>query len=439
MRTGTKWIILLSLIAAAMLQVNCRGKSPEPNVVLIVIDTLRADHLTTYGYEKDTAPFINKIAGRGVVFENAYSTSTWTAPATASIFTSLYPFQHGVTTGFFATQGMGIDLNIIPPEVKTIPQFLKEKGYSTYGVAENVNIGKAIGFSRGFDKFKLFPYPNKKLIEARLEKWADEIMSRDKYFLYIHFNDPHGPYHARTPWYKKKEKIRLDLVARYDSEISYVDARIKELYHRLGWDKNTLIIIAADHGEGFREHGFNGHGNSLYVEATHVPLIFMFPEQGKKPRRIALNVGAIDILPTINSYLGIEGDTIAEGVDLMPVINGKETGDSERFLFAHAIHRFVRKVDRKGINKVMRSVTSGKWKYIINLENKVVVSRELFNRSEDPGETINLFSGSQTIARRLFSSYTVFEKNCKKYKQVSKRVKLNEKKKKELKTLGYVR
>jgi arylsulfatase A-like enzyme len=131
-----KWILITALAVFVVflftLQQGCK-KSPEPHVVLIVLDTLRADHLPFYGYEKNTAPFLSELASQGIVFENVFAASSWTAPASASILTSLYPFQHGVTTGFLASKYFKVELNRIPGKIKTITEVLKENGYKTYG------------------------------------------------------------------------------------------------------------------------------------------------------------------------------------------------------------------------------------------------------------------------------------------------------------------
>ena len=241
--TSKYFLITALIIAFSIHQVNCKRKSSnEPNVVLIVLDTLRADHLPFYGYKKKTAPFLSEIASRSIIFENAYSASSWTAPATASIFTSLYPFQHGVTTGLKTSKFFKIKLNRIPEKIKTITEILKENGYKTYGVADNINICKDEGFTQGFDRFKLLPYEFETKTNIQLEKWAEEIKAQKKYFLYIHYNDCHLPYHKRSPWYQKKENERDDLISCYDSEINYVDAKIKKMYELFGWDKNTMLI-----------------------------------------------------------------------------------------------------------------------------------------------------------------------------------------------------
>lgn len=431
------FIVAIALATLLVFQPSCRKKPPEPNVVLIVIDTLRADHLSTYGYKKNTAPFIDSVAGQGIVFKNAFSTSSWTAPATASIFTSLYPFQHGVLTGLAVGKSLKIEINSIPEEIETVTEVLNKNGYATYGISDNINICNAQGFTQGFDKFKRLPYPNNKKIDGLLEKWAEEIMSKKKYFLYLHFNDPHEPYHPRDPWYEAKEGKIQDVVARYDSEIGYLDARIKTLYRKFGWDKNTLLIITADHGEGFLEHKKKAHGNSLYSELIHVPLVIRFPGEDRAPRRISRNVSILDILPTLRGYLEFGGSPVDEGIDLMPVISGKSTDRGEGYLFSHLIHR--RWLGKENIRKtIYHSTIFQNWKHIVTSRDGKIIKNELFDLEKDPLERSNIFSENRDIANRLFSRFRVFEEGCKKFKQVSKRMKLDKKRKEELKTLGYV-
>lgn len=436
-KIASVFIVVIVLATLPVFLSNCRKKPPEPNVVLIVIDTLRADHLSTYGYKKSTAPFIDSVAGQGIVFENAFSTSSWTAPATASIFTSLYPFQHGVLTGLAAGKSLKIEINSIPEEIETVTEVLKRNGYATFGISDNINICSAQGFTQGFDKFKRFPYPNNKKIDGLLEKWAEEIKSNKKYFLYLHFNDPHEPYHARDPWYEPKKSKLRDAIARYDSEIGHLDARIKTLYQTFGWDKNTLLIITSDHGEGFLEHKKIAHGNSLYSELIHVPLVIRFPGEDRAPRRISGNVSIMDILPTLRGYLELGDSTLDEGIDLTPVITGETPGPDQRYLFSHLVHR--RWLGKGNIRKtIYHSTVFGNWKHIVTSRDGKIIKNELFDLEKDPLEKLNLFSGNREITNRLFARYRAFEKSCRKFQQAIKRLKLDNKQKKELKTLGYV-
>lgn len=427
--------ILAALVIAMLIIPSSCTKKPRPHVVLIVLDTLRADHLPFYGYHKNTAPFLLELSFHSIVFENVFSASSYTAPATASIFTSLYPFQHGVFTGFFASKRKKIELNRIPERIKTITEILKENGYKTYGVADNINICPEEGFSQGFDKFKRFPYVQEQKMVRRLKEWAGEIKAQKKYFLYIHFNDCHGPYHQRLPWYEKKANKREDIISRYDSEISYVDNKIKKLFHLFGWDKNTLLIITADHGEELWDHNRKGHGQSLYEEVIRVPLLIYFPGKDNLYKRIKSNVSNMDILPTVRNYLGIKSKEPEAGYNLMPLIHGRNRDFKNRYIFSHLLDR-----DKKGPRMIFRAAVYQDWKYIFyeHFRESNIFRKELYNLKDDPGEALNIIQENERVARQLFFGFMDFEQQCKKFRQETKKVKLTDKQEQELKTLGYV-
>lgn len=431
-------LIVSILVSFSLIIINgCKEKTPEPNVVLIVLDTLRADHLPFYGYGKNTAPFLSHIASRGVVFENTFTASSWTGPATASIFTSLYPFQHGVTTGFFAGKFFKIEINRIPNCIKTIPELLKANGYKTYGVANNPNICEEEGFARGFDKFALFKDAHEKKMTLQLENWCNEIKSQKKYFLYIHYNDCHVPYTPRKPWYEKKEKKRDDIFSRYDSEISYVDEKIKKIYEQLGWDNNTLLIITADHGEEFWDHKKTGHGKTLYSEVIHVPMLFYFPGGHYANKRIKTNSSNMDILPTIRQYLDIKSNQAEEGINLLPLINGEKNNsqENERYIFSHLL-KHSREND--GTMAYHKATIYQDWKYIFVDKFQKEYRRELFNLKQDYNEQNNIYAKKMPLANMLFAKFTEFEKKCKKFPQETQKMDLDKNKIEELKTLGYI-
>ncbi len=434
------WILLCVVIvpvtAALFFLQNCKKNRVEPNVVLIVLDTLRADHLPFYGYKKETAPFLTKIASQSIVFDNAFAASSWTAPSTASIFTSLYPFQHGVTAGYLASKFHRTRLNRIPAKIKTITEVLKEKGYKTYGAADNINICEKIGFTQGFDRFKRFPYEDESKMNRHLEKWSLEMKAQKKYFLYIHYNDCHTPLHKRPPFYREQADHLADLIAQYDSEIHHVDAKIKEMYELFGWEENTLLIITADHGEELKERGRWGHGSTLYSEVIRVPFLIYFPGKERRHKRIRENVGNIDILPTVRNYLGIKSGETEAGVNLMPLIKGKNNTPGDRYIFSHLL-----KQKRKGKSKkvIHRATIFKEWKSIYREQSRDSYKREFYNLLTDPGEKVNAFMENKSLASRLFIKFISFEKKCKKFKQETEDVKLGKKKMEELKSLGYVK
>ncbi|GAJ09937.1 unnamed protein product, partial [marine sediment metagenome] len=215
-----------------------------------------------------------------------------------------------------------IRVNRIPEEIITLAEILKEAGYATYSVACNINISRIQGFDQGFDRFQRIDYyQDQTLVNKQLQAWVDEIRSQKKYFLYIHYMDPHQPYHKREPWFGRYRQEARDplsnLVARYDSEINFVDQKIQQMFQRFGWDKNTLMVITSDHGEEFKEHGRLGHGKTLYSEVLHVPLMLYHPGGGIPGKVVDTNVSLVDVAPTITSFVGIPADENHMGLDLL--------------------------------------------------------------------------------------------------------------------------
>ena len=411
---------------------HCKqSKVKDYNVVLIVIDALRADHLPFYGYEKNTAPFMWELSKQSVVFENAFSASSWTSPGTASIFTSMYPYQHGVLMGLLAIRNAqkidpNVKINRIPEEIETITEVMKKNGYRTYGVADNLNIGEKQGFTQGFDKFETYMYQEAPKVNQTIKNWKSQLLAKGKYFLYIHYMEPHAPYHPRKPWFKPHEDPDKERISAYDSEINFADMHIKELFKLLAWDKNTLLIITADHGEGLWDHGTMTHGKSLYREELHVPLMIYL--SGEKPgRRISTNASTIDILPTVRALLGLPQDKSDEGMSLVPLIENQKNNLDSRTIYSYLWVKTYKKIEWK-------STIYKNWHFIIKLPN----SRHLYSLLKDRKEEGNQFFNGYTTARLLEQRFEDFMKKSKKYQQKSATYKLDEEKTNQLKSLGYV-
>ena len=395
---GIMKAIALAAVACALFALASGAAAPpppRPNVVVLLVDTLRADHLPVYGYPRDTAPFLARLAARSVVFDAAQSTSAWTAPATASLFTSLYPYQHNVDTGFMVTQqlreiGQEIRLNRLPPDVPTMPEVMRAAGYTTFGIAANVNIGEVMGFSRGFHRFRHFSSdaaaPE---LAEKATQWGRGMRGAQPYFLSMHFLDPHAPYRENAPWYAASGDEAADRVAAYDSEIRLVDSVIEELFRALEWEKDTIVILTADHGEEFGDHGGRGHGQTLYAEMLHVPLIVHAPGLFA-PRRVAEPVSLVDVLPTLRDFGGAPAEPKDEGVSLRPLLDGGPADPERRSLFAHLLRR-----DQQ--NRLLHSVRRGRWKYVEGSRDPAM----LFDLRHDPRESANLVGTSPALADRM--------------------------------------
>jgi choline-sulfatase len=400
---------VIALAATALATVGSWRRPARPsNVVVIVIDTLRADHLPLYGYEKDTAPFLSALAADSVVFTAAESTSAWTAPATASLFTSLYPFQHDVVTGFMVAQSLQgqpevIELDRLPDEVTTLPEVMKAAGYSTFGLTANINIGEPMGFARGFDRFRNYTQDEPaEVLAKRAKRWRLQMSAALPYFLYMHFMDPHAPYRERRPWFEPPADPDRQNIAAYDSEIANVDSILKDLYAAMGWERDTILIVTADHGEEFGDHRGEGHGKTLYSEMLHVPLLVRYPERFRA-RRIAEPVGLIDVLPTLRELTGSAPEPRDEGLSLVPLMRGAPIDPERRSLFAHLLRR-----DQGG--RLLHSARRGPWKYIEGSSGE----RMLFDLSTDPRESANVVERGAVVAERLQATLRAFVRTARK-------------------------
>lgn len=429
-------IVLVACSLAAACHLHGCGRSNAANVVLVVIDTLRADHLSCYGYDETTSPFLDEIASKGVLFERAYSASSWTAPGTASIHTSMYPFQHGVVTGFAATKKAGesnptITLNRIPDEAVTLAEVLSSSGYSTFAVTDNLNICREEGFDQGFDNFEPYNDKTAEVINERLAEWKDEITEASPYFLYIHYNDPHAPYLRRQQWYSQRESKTRSRISDYDSEINYVDAKLRDIFELFEWERyrNTIVMITSDHGEEFYEHGESGHGSNLHVETIHVPLLIYSPGDLKAGLRIAEPVSTIDILPTLRDLAGLPADSDDEGVSLVPLTLEGESSRGERHILSHLLR--TREEWRSDL--LSRSVIWNNWHYIADVPQ----DERLYDMSLDGKEKDNIIEESLTTARSMRQYLEEFEASCRKLPQASVQVPLTQQRIEELKSLGY--
>lgn len=408
------------------------GPTSRPNVVFIVIDTLRADHLSFYGYPHETAPFLASLASRSAVFERAFSSSSWTAPAMASVFTSLLPSQHGVTTGFMVFQNRGprqtIELNALPRHVSVMGERFREAGYKLFGVADNLNIGEEMGFTRGFDRFETRRYQGAPTVNAKVEEWMPEIKAAAPYFLYLHYMDPHLPYHKRTPWFKEgKDRLQTAINA-YDSEIRYADEHIKELFELFGWSDDTVVVFLSDHGEEFREHGRVGHGQQLYTESIHVPLVISLP--GTAPRRVADFVQIIDILPTLCEALGLPMDPAWRGRSLLP-----ELGGVAGRIAAPIFSELLRPAEHGAI--ALRSVIAAELHLIEEEWESASPKSELYDLVADFGERENLLPEAEVERTELRARFEMLAAHeIEKGESVS--VEMGEEEIEKLKALGYV-
>lgn len=354
--------VALSVILAGVSALGCSSPprspfAPKPNVVVVLIDTLRPDYLDAYGYSRSTAPFLAEMAKRSVVFERAFSTSSWTVPSVASLFTSAYPHQHGVVQGFMAyekdlaarerTGGKKLTLNRLSADASILSERFQALGYSTYGIAANVNLGPELGFQRGFDKFYFERGLSVRHVHRILEGWKAEMNRAKPFLAYLHLNDVHSPFERRESHYQAppEDDPREITRAKYLSEIGFVDEYLAKICALLGEDENTIFVFLSDHGEEFWDHGGTFHGATLYRELTRVLMMFSSPSRGIVPGRVDANVSLIDVLPTLVDLAGGEPDSEWKGYSLRPILEGAagasalESKLRDRTLYAHLAPR----------------------------------------------------------------------------------------------------
>ncbi len=344
-----------NLVAWAPVRISARADRETPNVLFILVDTMRFDHLTPYGYKRATTPEIARtLAAPGAVMEEAYSQAPWTLPSAVSYMTSRYPGEIlGDDAGAYG----------IPKEVESLPEALEKLGYETGGFFANKVLHEGNGFGRGFRTFFSPPslsgkgqgegQPDAAELTGRALPWL--TAHRDgPFFLYVHYVDPHDPYenpeivNNRSPFeapydgpitgrhvhgvYNGRvqltdpERDTEHLKALYDSEIHYVDGFIGRLIDSIPPEvlKNTLIVLTADHGEEFHEHGGWKHGFTLYEDQIHVPLLVRWDGHIPAGSRLSGTVRLIDLVPTLVQASGGKAAKSWEGVDLMPALTGKE-------------------------------------------------------------------------------------------------------------------
>lgn len=408
-------LIFILLIIILLLVNKFFLTSKTPNIIFISIDTLRQDHVGAYGYKRDVTPVIDKVASEGVRFKNSYSSAPWTLPSHMSMFTGLPPSVHKID----------FDIKVLDKSIKTFPELLKEKGYSTGGFISAVYLKHIYGYDRGFDVYKAM-YGNgaEKLTDAGINWIKDR--SDAPFFLFLHYFDAHWPYmppvkyaekmgidttekkwqrygrlaflrNFSDPVIKMPDVIREKIINLYDSEILRIDTNIGRLIEFLKNKKlydNTIIVITSDHGEEFKEHGSFGHFHQLYSELINVPLIIRFPEKfpaGKVPE---VPVSSVDISGTLLSLADIDvPDQFKRfGRNLLEMT--LDCNDNKNIFKRKLISE-----TRKGsshhfalISDNFKYITPYRFRPIIKEKKWVNVNQGLYNTKEDSADLQNLIS-----------------------------------------------
>lgn len=407
-------------IAAAVLVATQRHREIK-HIVLISIDTCRADHLSCYGYPQNTTPNIDAFAREATLFQNVISPVPITLPAHSSMLTGTIPPFHGVHNN--------VDYQLAPSN-ETLPETLKRNGFNTAGIVSAFVMNKDRGLAQGFDTYydvfnetTLKRFGNERRGDETTKvaiDWIDHNEDRP-FFLFLHYYDPHSDYTPPEPYASRFPGNP------YAGEIAFTDHCIGQVIQKLKeleiYD-STLIIITGDHGEMLGEHGEEEHSYFIYESAIKVPLIIRLPGQNKR-ETISESVGLVDIVPTLCSLLDIDIPTRIQGRNIASLLQGNVPDNYERFIYSESIEP-----TRIGASSLM-AISAGQWKFI------QAARPELYDLANDPGEENNMIEKEPHRVRILEDKLReTLEQSVS--KEANSRVQLDPESIKRLQSLGYV-
>jgi arylsulfatase A-like enzyme/Tfp pilus assembly protein PilF len=422
--------LILLLLAISFFIVSLKSIFPQPaaqklNILLITIDTLRADHVGIYGGQVET-PAIDRLGRLGVIFTHAYCHVPLTLPSHCSLLTGVIPPVHGVRDNGYRFQGGN----------QTLAEILKTRGYATAAFVGAFPLDSRFGLDRGFDVYddnygSRNPQRDLTFIERKAEEvntraliWLEKNKNKN-FFLWIHYFDPHAPYEPPPPFKEKYEGRE------YDGEIAYTDLMIGHLIAKMEeWSliDNTLIVLTADHGEGLGEHQEKTHGIFIYDATMHVPLIFFNKKILPQGRVIQELAGLSDVFPTILDLLNIPFDSRRiQGKSLKSsLLKGKEEKDKEIYLESVAAM-----LDRNWAP--LQGLRTKNWKYI---EAPIP---ELYDLNEDPLELNNIYEKYPKVALELQRKMkTMLNKTFIPSLAEIKRPEMDKEVQEKLRSLGYI-
>jgi arylsulfatase A-like enzyme len=450
----------LLLLAAALVHLaGCARVSQPPNVLLVVIDTVRRDHLSCYGHARNTSPVIDALAAESVRFDRAYATAPWTSPSVASMITGRYPSSHGVTR-----------VGPLPDEVVTLAEILRGEGYATAGFVSNFLVGRQFNFDQGYDAFRSTKARDPRelheaITSSTITGWGQDALrrfaeSKRPFFLFVHYFDPHYNYkrHAEygyagdgegrldgTQTIERLREMSGDMTPQeiafiqdlYDEEIRHTDAAIGHLLdtlEELGLHDNTLIALTADHGEEFLDHGWIGHTRTLYEELIHVPLIIREPGGRKGPPVVDEFVSLAALSPTILDLIGVGVSSAKfQAGSIAPLLASEDArGPAAVFaevdfvpVLAHLAYKTAHK----------KTIVTARYKIILDEKTDNV---ELYDISLDPNEQNDLAPGQPELVQHLLPLLDSYISAAGSDAEETIDMPLSEEDLKRLRSLGYI-
>ena len=460
-------MMLLLAIACVALCASCGGRQ-RPNVLILLMDTLRPDRLGCYGYAKNTSPTVDAIASKGTVFTSYYATADYTQASTASLFTGKYPLAHGYINSNYVLEGVN----------RTMAEILSQEGYRTAAFIANGLVGEKYHMDQGFDHF----YEHNRAPASDLVDRAIGFIQDGgdaPFFMYVHFLDVHDPY--RIPagdrnrfaahgfahdmqdtlllasmtmkawwgtvqgwWEEEREQAEVERYfaeysQMYDASIAYWDEQLSLLFAALegaGAAERTIVIITSDHGEQLLEHAFFGHANSAYDVGLRVPFIYRDPSISTEGRHLDEAISSIDVLPTLLARLGVEIPVEIQGEERWSLIEGR-VADRKREGVADGIYSEGTFLANRPFSTLIQSYCEGDWKLILD---RFRDTKELYNVREDPLETRDLFAEQPEAAAELYGEIRRhYNRNLALFRdQVRSKAERQSEKLRELRALGYI-
>lgn len=421
-----RWSVIL--LAACFAGIACPAEvapQPAPNVVVITIDTLRADHLGCYGYKQIRTPNIDALAADGIRFEHAYTPVPVTLPSHTVIFTGTYP----TLSGMHDFSG-----NKLSPSQPSLASVLKQQGYTTGAVVASAVLDSRFGLNQGFD-FYYDHFDFSRLDESNLDAMerpgnvvADTALDwlnknyQKRFFLWMHLYDPHYPYEPPPP-YSEQYKDHP-----YDGEIAFADAqvgRVLQFLKEKALYKNTLIILTGDHGESLGEHGEKTHGFFIYNATLHVPVIVHLPS-GAAGKTVSELISTADLMPTVLNVLKIDVPAQVQGRNLLPVIDGGGKEDESRGLYSETY------LPRLHFDwSELRGIETRRYHFID------APKPELYDLAKDPGETSNLFAQKKAVSEEMRAKLAEVIRQYSAGKELAEKTGLDPALMERLKSLGY--
>ncbi len=452
------------------------GKKRKPNVLLIVLDTARADRFSCLGYNRKTTPYIDSLALEGVIYDKAYSTSFWTLPSHASLFTGLYPRQAGATS----------ETNYLPGSQPTVAKLFKENGYDTAAFSCNGWVSKERGFGRGFDQFHEIwrpenhiktktGYKKPELFAAeKISEWIS-WQNQTPFFLFANLNCAHMPYYPVEPFRSRflssqydREKvfraskitgmwdylagsIKLDkddfniMKDLYDGEIATADYCVKIIVESLksnGMLNDTIVIITADHGENLGEHGMIDHLLSMYDTTLHIPLIIHYPRKFKAGSKNDDLVSLVDIAPTIFDLCNIESNLSSLRTRDLSLAN--KSRHIRKYIFAENEHptngiKLMKsrhpQFDVSTIDCPMRVIRTKRHKFIWSIGK----NKQLYDLRVDPDELSNIIDSKLLVSSKLERTLNIWMKQTTSIGNVELLESHDEESLENLRSLGYIK